>query len=132
MPLSEQEQRLLDEMERSLYHNDADFVATVGDPGSRPNYRMIVVGILVAIAGIVGIITGVALRLPVIGIVGFVVMFGGVLLSLKRSSGAANKGSKYSTTSTGTTNTSADSAKRVSFMDRMNDRWDRRQDEQGR
>ena len=30
MPLSEQEQRLLDEMERSLYHNDADFVATVG------------------------------------------------------------------------------------------------------
>ncbi|WP_375389251.1 DUF3040 domain-containing protein, partial [uncultured Amnibacterium sp.] len=29
MPLSEQEQRLLDEMERSLYHGDADFVASV-------------------------------------------------------------------------------------------------------
>ncbi|MET1051453.1 MAG: DUF3040 domain-containing protein, partial [Mycetocola sp.] len=25
MPLSEQEQRLLDEMERNLYRNDADF-----------------------------------------------------------------------------------------------------------
>ncbi|MET0713865.1 MAG: DUF3040 domain-containing protein, partial [Mycetocola sp.] len=31
MPLSEQEQRLLDEMERNLYRNDADFVSTVGD-----------------------------------------------------------------------------------------------------
>ena len=30
MPLSEQEQRLLEEMERSLYHNDADFVSAVG------------------------------------------------------------------------------------------------------
>ena len=35
MPLSEQEQRLLEEMERSLYHNDADFVATVGKRGGR-------------------------------------------------------------------------------------------------
>ena len=29
MPLSEQEQRLLEEMERSLYQNDSDFVARV-------------------------------------------------------------------------------------------------------
>jgi len=43
MPLSEQEQRLLDEMERNLYRNDADFVAAVSGRG-RPNYRSIVLG----------------------------------------------------------------------------------------
>jgi hypothetical protein len=40
MPLSEQEQRLLEEMERSLYHNDADFVAG-GGPHGRPTYARI-------------------------------------------------------------------------------------------
>jgi hypothetical protein len=122
MPLSEQEQRLLDEMERSLYHNDADFVATVGGRGSRPDYRMIVIGILVAIAGIVGIVTGVATRIPLIGIAGFVVMFGGVLLALRRSSGAAPDPDAAH----------GGDPKRHGFMDRMNERWDRRQEEQGR
>lgn len=122
MPLSEQEQRLLEEMERSLYHNDADFVATVGSHGSRPDYRMIVIGILIGIVGIAGIVTGVATRLPIIGIVGFVVMFVGVLLALKRSSGPATPSAVQD----------GGTAKRAGFMDRMNERWDRRQEEQGR
>jgi len=42
MPLSEHEQRLLEEMERSLYQNDADFVAKVGGKRARPAYRSIV------------------------------------------------------------------------------------------
>ena len=57
MPLSEQEQRLLEEMERSLYHNDADFVATVSSRSSRPNYRMIVIGIIIGVLGIGGIVS---------------------------------------------------------------------------
>ena len=48
MPLSEHEQRLLEEMERSLYNNDADFVATVSPRGARPNYRRIALGALIA------------------------------------------------------------------------------------
>ena len=53
MPLSEQEQRLLEEMERNLYRNDADFVAAVGGVrGRRPNYRAIVLGVLLAVAGV--------------------------------------------------------------------------------
>lgn len=123
MPLSEQEQRLLDEMERSLYHNDADFVATVGSQDSRPNYRWIAIGALVGIAGIVGIIVGVATHIPAIGIIGFAVMFGGVLLALKRSTvngrvaEVDDRGSK--------------AHQRVGFMDRMNERWDKRQDDRG-
>ena len=49
MPLSEQEQRLLEEMERSLYHNDADFVAGPSGRHGRPTYTMIVTGVLVGV-----------------------------------------------------------------------------------
>lgn len=120
MPLSEQEQRLLDEMERSLYQHDADFVATAGGRRTRPNYRMLVIGILVGIVGIVGIVLGVATRLPVVGIIGFVVLFGGALLALSRSKDSVAGGS------------GSGSGKRSGFLDRMNERWDRRQEEQGR
>ena len=121
MPLSEQEQRLLEEMERSLYHNDADFVATVGSHDSRPNYRWIVIGILIGIVGIAGIITGVATRLPIIGVVGFAVMFTGVLLALRRSIVSVPE----------TEHKDRGTPQRAGFMNRMNDRWDKRQDERG-
>lgn len=121
MPLSEQEQRLLEEMERSLYHNDADFVATVSSRSSRPNYQMVVIGIIIGVVGIVGIVTGVATRLPVIGVIGFVVMFVGVLLALTRSKGL---GAASDERSTGGRN-------HTGFMDRMNERWDKRQEEHG-
>ncbi|MEO6941639.1 MAG: DUF3040 domain-containing protein, partial [Terrimesophilobacter sp.] len=121
MPLSEQEQRLLEEMERSLYHNDADFVATVGSQDSRPNYRWIVIGILIGIVGIAGIVTGVATRLPIIGVVGFAVMFTGVLLALRRSTVPTPE----------TEHHDRRTPQRAGFMDRMNERWDKRQDERG-
>ncbi len=121
MPLSEQEQRLLDEMERSLYRNDADFVATVGSRGSRPNYRMIVIGALLGVLGIAGIVAGVITHLPIIGVVGFLIMFVGVLLGLRRTAPPEEP----------TESGGKSFAKHASFMDRMNDRWDKRQDERG-
>lgn len=124
MPLSEQEQRLLEEMERSLYRNDADFVATVGAARGRPNYRAIALGVLIAVAGVAGLLAGVMLHQLVIGIIGFVVMFAGVLLAIRPSksvpiepSAEARGKPRPSRADTG-------------FMDKMNDRWDRRQDGQ--
>lgn len=118
MPLSEQEQRLLEEMERSLYHNDADFVATVGTRQGRPNVRTIIIGILIGIVGVAVIVAGVMLHQPIIGVAGFVVMFGGVLMAISspRRVAAAEQPR---------TNARA----KASFMDRMNERWDKRQDD---
>jgi hypothetical protein len=82
MPLSEQEQRLLEEMERSLYHNDADFVAGTGGRHGRPTYTTIVTGVLIGVVGVATLITGVVVRLPIIGVLGFVLMFAGVLIAL--------------------------------------------------
>jgi len=125
MPLSEQEQRLLEEMERSLYHNDADFVASVGVSRLRPNYRSIAIGVLLAVVGIVALIAGVALQLLWLGIVGFVVMFTGVLLALspgKTMRGMSAQSAPGRRPAQGRTD--------QGFMDRLNERWDRRQDGQ--
>jgi hypothetical protein len=126
MPLSEQEQRLLEEMERSLYHNDADFVATVSNRGGRRNYTAIVVGILVGLLGIAAIVTGVAIRLPVIGIAGFVVMFVGVLVAI--SAPRAAHGSEDVHAGSGRGPAAPAGAAKPDFMQRMNERWEKRQD----
>ena len=126
MPLSEQEQRLLDEMERNLYKHDADFVATVGARrAGAPNYRMIVIGVLVALLGVATIVTGVALRIPLVGVLGFVLLLGGALLGL--SSPRTVKGSP-APSSTGPAPRARQQQSGAGFMDRMNDRWERRQD----
>jgi hypothetical protein len=123
MPLSEQEQRLLDEMERSLYQNDADFVATVGARRGKPNYTVLVIGVLLALLGVGVLITGVAIQQPLVGVLGFVLMFAGVLtiVSPPRRALRAEDAAKGRTSS----KTKAGGG---SFMDNLNDRWDRRTD----
>ncbi|MDJ0334983.1 DUF3040 domain-containing protein [Salinibacterium sp. G-O1] len=122
MPLSEQEQRLLEEMERSLYQNDADFVATVNPNRGRTNYRILVIGVLVGVAGIATLVAGVIVNQPLIGILGFAVMFAGVLLIFappRKGSAPAPSARPTPTKSSGGSS---------SFMSNLNDRWDKRQD----
>jgi len=121
MPLSEQEQRLLEEMERSLYQNDADFVATVSQRRGRPNYTLVVVGALLALAGIATLVVGVVVRQPLVGVLGFAVMFGGAWLAFF----PPRKGADAAVPPAGSR---TPSRTRSSFMDRLNERWDRRQE----
>ena len=118
MPVSEQEQRLLDEMERSLYQNDAEFVASVARAQQgRRKYTWLVGGVILGLAGIAVLVLGVVFRQPVIGVLGFVVMFGGALLAFgspRRPAGPAKAAPSRPRSGGG-------------FMDRMNDRWERRQ-----
>jgi hypothetical protein len=126
MPLSEQEQRLLEEMERSLYHNDADFVATVTPRRGKPNYTILVVGILVGVLGIATLVAGVVLRQPIVGVLGFIIMFAGVLIAAAPprrgvSTGRLPEPPRSNTSSSRTSGSG-------SFMQNMNDRWEKRQD----
>ena len=128
MPLSEQEQRLLDEMERSLYHNDADFVATMGTrTGARPNYTSLVVGILIAVLGVATLVTGVIIQQPLVGVLGFAIMFAGVLIAItpRRSAKGHARGSARPSSSPSSKRTRRSSG---GFMDSLGERWDRRQD----
>ena len=127
MPLSEQEQRLLEEMERNLYKNDADFVATVGGAGrGRPNYRAIVLGVLLAVAGAGALIGGVASQILIVGVLGFDLMFVGVLVAITPSKRTTSTNPLSATT--GPAGASPASKPRGGFMDRLNERWDRRQE----
>jgi hypothetical protein len=117
MPLSEHEQRLLDEMERSLYHNEADDVTTVGGGRARPNYTAIALGIIAGVIGIALLLVGVVSRLAVIGLVGFAIMFAGALLAIAPPRRLSTDRGRAPGT-----------ARKPSFMDSLNDRWDRRSD----
>lgn len=119
MPLSEREQRLLDEMERSLYQNDADFVSTVSPQRGRPNYRMLAIGALIALAGIAAIVVGVVIKQPIVGILGFVVVFGGALLAISPPRRGDEPPQSFPS--------APRPARQAGFMDRMNERWERRQ-----
>lgn len=127
MPLSEQEQRLLDEMERNLYRNDADVVSTSRGRRGRPSYRSIALGCIIAIVGVAALVAGVILRQPVVGIAGFAIMLAGVMVAITPSKAAANHepsaDDRMHAASVGK------GPRHSSFMDRMNDRWDKRQDE---
>ena len=127
MPLSEQEQRLLDEMERHLMNKDADVVSAPRE-GQSLSYRNIVYGTVLVLLGLGGLIVGVSTSLIVVGVIAFLVMVAGVVLAVTPAktpaspvagpSGAAAGASAPSKKSSGASS---------SFMDRMNDRWDRRQ-----
>ncbi|MGL4340515.1 MAG: DUF3040 domain-containing protein [Rhodoglobus sp.] len=122
MPLSEQEQRLLEEMERSLYHNDADFVATVSSQRGKPNYRVLVLGVLVSVVGVITLVAGVVVRQPLLGILGFAVMFAGVLLVVATPRGPSHEAHQKIPASGKSRGTSS------SFMSHLNERWDKRQE----
>ena len=122
MPLSEQEQRLLDEMERHLMRNDADVVSAPRD-GRSLSYRNIVYGTILVLLGLGALIVGVSLPMIVVGVIGFVVMFGGVILTVTPGRGTGR------TRVPTEPQPSSSPRKSSSFMDRMNDRWDRRQEE---
>ncbi len=126
MPLSEHEQRLLEEMERNLYQNDADFVATVSGRRGKPNYRLIVIGALLAVAGVAALVAGVIVQQPLIGVVGFGLMLGGVLMVL-----SPGRASGDSASAAGASSTAPRKPARSSWMDTMTERWERRQDERG-
>jgi hypothetical protein len=123
MPLSEHEQRLLDEMERNLYGRDADVVSSRGT-GLRPNYRSLTLGILLAVVGVGVMVTAVMMQVILLGVIGFVVTFVGALVASRPASGpSAGSGSTTQSSKPG-------SARRSTFMDRMQQKWDERQEGQ--
>jgi Protein of unknown function (DUF3040) len=103
MPLSEHEQRLLEQIERALYAEDPKFASTVrGGRLRRTTRRRRVQGIVLFVVGLVLLVVGVAVRalwladnVPVVSVIGFLAMLGGALLAVtSTSAGKAEPGDK--------------------------------------
>jgi hypothetical protein len=81
VPLSEHEQRLLEQMERALYAEDPKFATSMRNTRtSAGSKRSLALGVVVFLAGIGLLIAGVATQLVIIGVVGFLGMLGGIWL----------------------------------------------------
>ncbi len=121
MPLSEHEQRLLEQMERALYAEDPKFASSLRSTAGRRRARgRGVLGVLGILAGLVVLIAGVATTITAVGVVGFVLMLVGTvaLYSSLRSRPQVSDDEAE---------TPAPEAPRApGFMDRLEDRWRRR------
>jgi hypothetical protein len=112
MALSDREQQLLEQMERALASEDPRFASALG--GSMTNRiatKSIGIAVLGVVVGIGSLLAAVSLSIPALGVVGFLANLGA------KSSPAAGKPGTASKTSTS-----------GGFMQGLEDRWDRRQD----
>ena len=96
MPLSEHEQRLLEQIERALYAEDPKFASTVrGGRLRKPSRRRRLQGAALFVLGLVLLVVGVAVpqlwlasSFPVLSVVGFLGMLGGAVLAITSVGGA--------------------------------------------
>jgi peptidoglycan/LPS O-acetylase OafA/YrhL len=128
MPLSEHEQRLLDQIERALYAEDPKFASSVrGARLRRPSRRRRLQGIALFVLGVALLVLGVILPLkpggvPVVSLLGFLVMFFGALLALS----AMRKGGDGEEGAADGEGGGSPKARRSSFSQRMEDRFRKR------
>ncbi|MFF0424500.1 DUF3040 domain-containing protein [Streptomyces sp. NRRL B-24572] len=127
MPLSEHEQRMLEQMERALYAEDPKFATALEGSGLRTYTRrrvyQAVVGFLV---GIALLMTGMVFQedgLIWISVVGFLVMLGCAVLAVTGWRKAPKPGEQRAAGG-------RQARQRRSMMDRIEARWQRRRDEQ--
>lgn len=75
MPLSDHEQRLLDEIEQALYAEDPKFAASVRSVRTRSRgRRSAVLCVLGVVAGLALVLVGLVANLVVLSVVGFVLL----------------------------------------------------------
>ncbi|WP_299557320.1 DUF3040 domain-containing protein [uncultured Mycolicibacterium sp.] len=89
MPLSDHEQRMLDQIESALYAEDPKFASTVrGGTFRAPSARRRLQGAGLFVVGLALLVAGVAIKatmiggFPILSVVGFVLMFGGVVFAI--------------------------------------------------
>ena len=139
MPLSEHEQRLLDQIERALYQEDPKFATTVRSTDLRTHMkrRMRRAAFLFGV-GVVMLLGGLFSNQPPVGIAGFVVMVAALALALsswKRLGSAPSQGLRAvgSDAPPRTKRSRSGSASGGgSLMKRLEERWARRWDERDR
>ncbi|KDQ66691.1 DUF3040 domain-containing protein [Streptomyces halstedii] len=131
MPLSEHEQRMLEQMERALYAEDPKFATALEGSGLRRYTRrrvyQAVAGFLV---GIALLMAGMVAQQIWISVVGFLVMLGCAVLAVTGWRKAPKPGEQPQPAASGG-GERRHPRQRRSMMNRIEQRWQRRRDGQG-
>ena len=136
MGLSEREQKVLEEMERGLYAEDADLAKRFRQVADQTperkrqrNTARLLAGALVAVGGLMVVLTGAMLHFPIIGVAGFATTLAGLIIASTGSVG--NVSVKAGNGKPGSSDKPEGSAKsgrgaRGGFMEYFENRWDDR------
>ena len=122
MPLSEHEQRLFEQIERSLAE-DPKFASAVRatDPRFHARRRIVLAAVLF-LAGIGLLVYGVVSKIAVLGVAGFVVMLGSVAFGMQSYRHGQNRDLR----AVGGTASRRTRSRRSSIVTRLEERWRRR------
>lgn len=133
MPLSEHEQRMLDQIERALYAEDPKFASNVrGGRLQRPSRRRRLQGVAVFLLGLALLVLGVVIPVtvagvPIVSVVGFLVMFGGAVIVLfAMRSGGEDAETQAQDGGGGSSGAKRKTDERGSFAQRMEERFRKR------
>ncbi|ACZ22205.1 hypothetical protein Sked_22900 [Sanguibacter keddieii DSM 10542] len=135
MPLSEYEQRVLEQMERELTSDDPRLATSMKTTSQRSSVRYVIAGVGLVV-GLLGLVIGAAQSLPVVGVIGFVVMFSAVAYAFAQPSkqsgpvGVVSADGSVTPAAKGQKPRRTGKSGKAPFMQRMEDRWDKRRDEQ--
>jgi len=137
MPLSDHEQRMLDQIESALYAEDPKFASSVRGGNLRaPSARRRLQGVALFVVGLAMLVCGVAFKatmiggFPILSVIGFIVMFGGVVYAITGPRGGAKDASAPAAGGGGGAAPRQKKSKGGgSFTSRMEDRFRRRFDE---
>jgi len=132
--LSEHEEALLQQMEEALYAEDPRFASRIEKTKSRGLGRgRMVAGVIAGVAGL-GLVVFSAMSSAIwLGAVGFAIMVGGIVYAItpsksKLAAVAADGTTKPRQTRTG--KAKAGSSKQGTFMERLEERWEKRRRDQ--
>ena len=127
MPLSEHEQRLFEQIERSLAE-DPKFASAVRatDPRFHARRRIVIAAVLF-LGGIALLIYGAFSKTIPVGVAGFVVMLGSAVFAMQSYRQGQNKDLR----AVGGTASRRTRQRRSSLVDRLEDRWRRRPEDNG-
>ncbi len=138
MPLSEHEQKLLEQMEQQLLADDPRFATTMRDQrrsrGASP--RRGALGITAIVIGLAIVVLALFFNNLWLGIPAIVLMFGGLVIALTGGAQGDAAGGPTGVVGSGGSSrpSSAASSRRRkqgsgTFMQRLEQRWDRRRDD---
>lgn len=133
MPLSDHEQRMLDQIESALYAEDPKFASSVrGGHLRAPSARRRLQGAGLFVLGLAMLVAGVAFKatmvggFPALSVLGFAVMFAGVVFAVSGPTAQGTRDRNDAPVRKGARRSSAGGG---SFTNRMEDRFRRRFDE---
>jgi len=131
VPLSDHEQRLLEQMEQALYAEDPKFASALRGSDLRNHYRRRAVKAVVGfVLGVVLLMAGAVFKAPVVSVIGFVIMLTAALFGLSSWKRTPRAG-ELRTTSGPSDPTRQKAKPKSSMMERIEERWRRRREENG-